>query len=49
VRSVLCFGKQPETTVEEQLTVRNDDGSYTDAYIELTRDFHNVDLRKAGQ
>ena len=49
VRSILCFGKQPETCVEERFTVRNDDGTYTNAYIELTRDFHRTDLRKSGQ
>lgn len=49
VRAILCFGKRAGELKEERFTVRGEDGTYSDAYIELTRDFHHTDLRKAGQ
>lgn len=44
VRSVLCFGKTADAIRRSELTVRNADGTYTEAYIGLTRDFHDTDL-----
>jgi tRNA1Val (adenine37-N6)-methyltransferase len=44
VRVVLCFAKTAGDIVRSTATVRNADGTYTDEYIRLTRDFHSVDL-----
>jgi tRNA1Val (adenine37-N6)-methyltransferase len=44
VRIVLCFGKTDEALQESTFTIRNSDGSYTNEYIALTKDFHGVDL-----
>jgi len=45
VRSVMEFGKTTIPVTSSNFTVRNENGSYTDAYIELTKEFHGVDLR----
>ena len=45
-RSVLCFDKETVLTKEQHFVVRNEDGTYTEEYIELTKDFHGVDLKK---
>lgn len=43
----LCvqFGFQEIEVKRARLTIRNEQGRYTEAYRELTRDFHGVDLR----
>lgn len=46
-RCVLCFGKKSTTTIERDLVVRKSDGAYTDEYIDLTAEFHGVDLRES--
>jgi tRNA1Val (adenine37-N6)-methyltransferase len=48
VRVVAHFRKEPTTLKESVFTIRNTDGSYTAAYIELTKEFHAVDLSLAG-
>lgn len=45
-RCILAFEKTEKPLKEQDLIIRNTDGSYTDAYIELTKDFHGKDLRK---
>lgn len=44
-RFVLWFSKQTSTLVDSELTIREVDGSYSREYIELTKEFHGVDLR----
>jgi len=44
VRIILAFSKQQSIVKERTLTVRDETGNYTNEYIELTRDFHSVDL-----
>lgn len=47
VRAIYGLRKvQVESILNHVLTIRNSDGSYTDDYIELTKDFHSKDLRK---
>ena len=46
VRSIVAFSRTKQEIEEQAFTVRNTDGSYSDAYIELTVDFHGTDLRK---
>lgn len=45
-RSVYCFSRFESVIAESDLTIRTSDGDYTDAYIQLTSEFHGVDLRK---
>ena len=45
-RVVICFDRLSMHTHECSFTVRNTDNSYSQEYIELTRNFHAVDLRK---
>jgi len=45
-RVVLCLNHSAVLTEEKELTVRNMDNSYSDEYIELTKEFHAIDLRK---
>ena len=47
VRAVLGFGKLNSNTTPatQQLVVYNNDGAYTDEYIELTKDYYARDLR----
>lgn len=45
VRTVFCFGQLKSTTIEShEITIRNHDNSYTEAYKKLTVDFHGVKL-----
>ena len=44
VRIILAFTKIKMTFTESVFTVRDEAGNYTTEYIELTRDFHSVDL-----
>ena len=45
VRTVFCFGQLKPTAIEShEITIRNHDNSYTDAYKKLTVDFHGVKL-----
>jgi tRNA1Val (adenine37-N6)-methyltransferase len=44
VRTIVCFAKEPGEVTESVFIIRNVDGSYTEAYIALTRAFHAVDL-----
>ena len=45
-RVIVCFGKTTHINVEEStFVIRNEDNSYTNEYIELTKDFHSKDLR----
>jgi tRNA1Val (adenine37-N6)-methyltransferase len=43
-REVIAFSKEVRTYNEFSLLVRNDDGSYSDQYKELTLDFHDRKL-----
>ena len=46
-RVIVCFGSEVSLGVEEStFVIRNEDNSYTKEYIELTKDFHSVDLSK---
>lgn len=45
-RCVLCFERRKGDEEEVELVVRNENGNYTDQYIDLTSSFHGVDLRK---
>lgn len=40
VRKISCFSKSQKQPICETLVVRNADGSYTEQYKELTREFH---------
>lgn len=41
-RTVLCFCKEEAVCIHKDLTIRNNDNSYTNEYKELTFDFHGV-------
>lgn len=43
-RRVLRFQRSKDELEESELTIREVDGNYTQEYIELTRDFHGVEL-----
>jgi tRNA1Val (adenine37-N6)-methyltransferase len=43
-RCILAFRKELVQPIEREFVVRNENGSYTDAYKELTKDFHFNDL-----
>jgi tRNA1(Val) A37 N6-methylase TrmN6 len=43
-RVVVQFGKGPKKLLKSSVVIRQDDGTYTEEYIGLTRDFHAVDL-----
>ncbi|MBL1280955.1 MAG: methyltransferase [Fluviicola sp.] len=45
-RVILCFNRSAIQTEEKEFVVRNVDNSYTKEYIELTNEFHSIDLRK---
>jgi tRNA1Val (adenine37-N6)-methyltransferase len=49
VRVIVCFGKERCVPTASVFTIRNADGSYTDAYIALTKAFHAVDLSLSGR
>lgn len=40
VRHIYTFGKQVQEIKFKDFIVRNEDGTYTDEYIELTKEFH---------
>jgi tRNA1Val (adenine37-N6)-methyltransferase len=39
-RNILCFNCEKKEVLNEQLIIRNEDNSYSDAYCTLTSDFH---------
>ena len=39
-RMLLTFAKQPEVLTQEQLVIYGEDNQYTEAFIELTKDFY---------
>ncbi len=45
-RVVLCFNRSVILHEENEMVVRKLDNSYSDEYIELTKEFHSIDLRK---
>jgi len=45
-RAVLCFERVEVMINQQQLTVREEDGKYTQEYIDLTVDYHATDLSK---
>ncbi|MEY4289147.1 MAG: hypothetical protein RLZZ30_1235 [Bacteroidota bacterium] len=45
-RVIVDFVKDEREVIQDELTIRNLDGSYHDAYISLTKDFHLTDLSK---
>ena len=45
-RSVLYFTRELTALKEEELTIREEDNSYTSQYITLTKEFHNRDLNE---
>ncbi len=45
-RNVCCFSMVEGPCSVSELTIRDQDGSYTEAYIRLTKEYHAVDLRK---
>lgn len=40
-RVIICLSKIPETKVHSFFLIRKEDGTYTDEYITLTKEFHN--------
>jgi tRNA1Val (adenine37-N6)-methyltransferase len=46
IRSVIAFSKSTYQLTPAELTIRDAFGNYTDAYIELTKSFHSVDLSR---
>lgn len=44
VRMIVCISKIKKTIQESTFTIRNSNNSYSDAYKELTREFHNRPL-----
>ena len=43
-RIILELKKRKKNLVSDQFVIRNDNGTYTDAYIELTKEFHRKEL-----
>jgi len=43
-RVILCFSCRVDSVKEVAFVVRNENGSYSNEYIELTKDFHSIDL-----
>ncbi|HSF89904.1 MAG TPA: methyltransferase [Saprospiraceae bacterium] len=39
-RCMITFSKSESTVIEESLEIRNEDGSYSDAFIDLLRDYY---------
>jgi hypothetical protein len=37
---MFMFSKQAGATVEKNIDIRNEDGSYSDSFIELLRDYY---------
>jgi len=48
-RIILCFNRSAKSSEEKEFVVRNLDNSYSEEYIELTRNYHSVDLRIKNQ
>ncbi len=44
IRTIAVFSTENSLTKRHKLTIRNLDGTYTDEYIQLTKDFHSVNL-----
>lgn len=44
-RCILSFRREPKLKTTQTIVIRDESGSYTDQYIDLTQDFHFVDLR----
>ena len=38
-RMLLTFSKQPQVSIQDQLVIYDEDNQYTEAFIELTKDF----------
>ncbi|MES2554555.1 MAG: methyltransferase [Bacteroidota bacterium] len=49
VRVVIAFSKDTSQSTATELTIRNDFGKYTESYIDLTRQFHAVDLSEQNR
>lgn len=45
-RMIYCFSRSQSVLERRSLTIRSLDGSYTDEYIQLTSEYHGIDLRK---
>ena len=45
-RVVFCLSKKKKITKETVLTIRDDSNNYTDQYIDLTVDYHGVELTR---
>ena len=39
-RMLLTFSKQPQVSIQDQLVIYDEDNQYTEAFIELTKDFY---------
>ena len=39
-RMLLTFSKQPEVLTQDRLVIYDEDNQYTEAFIELTKDFY---------
>lgn len=39
-RMLLTFAKQPQVLMQDQLVIYDEDNQYTEAFIELTKDFY---------
>lgn len=47
VREVYCLGKTAFECQHSTIKIRENDGSYSAAYIELTKEFHGISITKA--
>lgn len=47
VREVYCLGKTACASQHNTIIIREKDGSYSAAYIELTKEFHGISITKA--
>lgn len=47
VRAILAFGKQESPLKTNKFTIRDENGNYTEEYIQCTIDFHGTDLRNS--
>ncbi len=45
-RVIFCFSNKYKERIEVNLTVRKEDGKYSDEYIALTKEYHAFDLSK---
>ena len=44
IRTIAVFSTENSASKRSELTIRNLNGTYTDEYIQLTKDFHSVNL-----